>query len=182
MPENVIGHVVHRMKARIKIDAFPNETIAGLVGEVAPLPDATNRFSQDVKVYTTRIQIGGGRPNLRPGMTAQAEIVVEDRDDVFSVPVKAVAHYDGQDHVALKRPDGRIEWREVVLGPSDGLIVEVKEGLHTGEQVILEAEPLLTDEQRARRDAVVDPFREKSTPPRKAPVRKAQGKPARPPR
>jgi RND family efflux transporter MFP subunit len=182
VPEALIDQVVPQMKALIRIDAFPNQTFAGLVAEVAPLPDASNSFQSDVKVYTTRIRMGGGRPNLRPGMTATAEIVVDDREEAISVPAKAVARYDGRDHVAVKWPGGRIEWREVVLGPRDGSIVEVKEGLHSGEQVVLEAEPLLTDDQRARRDAVVDPLREKSAPPRKAPVRKAQGKPVRPPR
>jgi multidrug efflux pump subunit AcrA (membrane-fusion protein) len=150
------------MKARIKIDAFPNETIAGLVGEIAPLPAPLPISGPNRKVYTTRIQIGGGRPNLRPGMTATAEIVVDDRDDVISVPVKAVVHYDGKDHVAVKLPGGRVEWRDVVLGVSDGSIVEVEEGLRGGDQVVLEAEPLLSDEQRARRNAVIDPFREKT--------------------
>ena len=83
------------------------------------------------------------------------------------MPVKAVVRYDGKDHVAVKRPGGRVEWRDVVLGASDGSIVEVKEGLRGGEQVILEAEPLLSDEQRARRDAVIDPFREKAAIPKK---------------
>jgi RND family efflux transporter MFP subunit len=182
VPESLIDQVVPRMKALIRIDAFPGQTFAGLVAEVAPLPDPGSSFQGDVKVYTTRIRMGGGRPNLRPGMTADATIVLDDREDAIGVPAKAVARYDGKDHVAVKWPGGRIEWREVVLGASDGSIVEVKEGLHSGEQVVLEAEPLLTDEQRARRDAVVDPLREKSAPPRKAPVRKGQGKPARPPR
>jgi RND family efflux transporter MFP subunit len=167
VPEKMIGHVVPKMKARIKIDAFPNETITGLVSEVAPLPAAGTFLSPDIRVYTTRIRIGGGRPNVRPGMTATAEMVVVDRDDVISVPVKAVVHYEGKDHVAVKGAASRVEWRDVVLGVSDGSIVEVTEGLRDGEQVILEAEALLSDEQRARRDAVIDPFGEKAAAPAK---------------
>ena len=169
VPENVVASIVNRMKARIKVDAFPNEPIAGLVSEVAPLPDPFGMFTGAVKVYTTRIQIGGGRPNLRPGMTATAEIVVEDREDGIGVPASAVVHFDGKDRVALRAPGGEIEWREVVLGGSDGTTVSVREGLRGGEPVLLEAESLLTDEQRARRDAVVDPFHEKAPPPRKGP-------------
>jgi RND family efflux transporter MFP subunit len=164
VPEALIDHVVPQMKALIRIDAFPGETFAGLVTEVAPLPDPSSTFQGSPKVYTTRIRLGGGRPQFRPGMTADAVIVLDDREEAIGVPVKAVARYDGKDHVAVKGPGGRIEWREVVLGPADGSIVEIKEGLHGGEQVVLDAEPLLTDEQRARRYAVVDPLREKAKP------------------
>ena len=169
VPENLVASIVNGMKARIKVDAFPNETIAGLVSEIAPLPDPSNTFTGAVKVYTTRIRIGGGRPNLRPGMTATAEILVEDREDGIGVPASAVVHFDGKDRVALSTPGGEIEWRDVVLGGSDGTTVSVKEGLRGGEPVLLEAERLLNDEQRARQDAVVDPFHEKAAVPRKAP-------------
>jgi RND family efflux transporter MFP subunit len=180
IPEAVIAHVVPRMKAQVRIDAFPNETIAGLVSEIAPLPDPASVFSSDVKVYTTRIRIGGGRPNLRPGMTAQAEIVVDDRDDAIGVPVGALAWYNEKWHVAVRRPDGQIEWRDVVPGPSDGKTVEIKEGLKAGDQVILDPERFLSEDQRARRNAVIDPFKENASIPKKAdvPRKKGRGVPA----
>lgn len=167
VPEAAIAHVHPGMKARVKVDAFPNETLAGVIVEVAPLPDPKGFIDQAGNVYTTRIKIGGNRPNLRPGMTAAAEIVVDERDAAVGVPVGALVRYDEKPHVAVRRPDGQVEWRDVVLGASDGKIVEIEEGLKAGDAVILDPERFLTDDQRARKDAVIDPFREKSPAPRK---------------
>ena len=55
--------------------------------------------------------------------------------------------------VAVKKPDGGFEWRDVVLGAStlgDGTrdYVEVKEGLKSGESVILNPIGLLSEEER----------------------------------
>ena len=104
---------------------------------MAPLPDATNFFSSDIKVYTTRIRIDEPLPDLRPGMNAKVEILVAERDNTLSLPAKAVLHYDGKDHVAIKNPDGRFEWRNVKLGDSNGMAFEINQGITPGEQVAL---------------------------------------------
>ena len=80
------------------------------------------------KVYSTLVEIDNGSPDFRPGMTARVDILVAERDNVLSVPVKAVLLFDGKDHVAVKKPDGGFDWREVDLGLSDEKIVEIKAG------------------------------------------------------
>src|SRR3954470_2239738 len=55
-------------------------------------------------------------PDLRPGMTAEVEILVTELDNVLSVPIQALLLFDDKTHVAVKKPDGGIEWREVTLG------------------------------------------------------------------
>ncbi len=167
VPEAVIAQVAPRMSARVKVDAFPNETLPGVVTEVAPLPDPSQLFEQGPKVYTTRIRIARGPAGLRPGMTAQAEILILDDGNAIGVPVGAVVQYDEKDHVAVKRPDGQVEWRDAVLGASDGRLIEIKEGLKAGDRVILDPERFLTDDQRARKDAVIDPFKENTPAPKK---------------
>jgi multidrug efflux pump subunit AcrA (membrane-fusion protein) len=106
-----------------------------------------------VKFYTTLVQLDDPHPGLRPGMTAQVEIRVAERDNVLSVPVQAVFRSGGKDHVAVKKPDGGFEWREVTLGLSNGKLVEVKEGLRDGERVSLDPRSLLSeDEPREKLD------------------------------
>ena len=82
-------------------------------------------------------------------MTASAEIVVEERDEAIGVPVGALVRYDERATLAVKRPDGQVEWRDVVLGASDGKTIEIKEGLKAGDRVILDPERFLSDDQRA---------------------------------
>ncbi len=144
-----VDQLATKMKARIKVDAFPGEILEGEVVEIAPRPDPKNAFSGDIKVYTTRIRIDRRVSGLRPGMTAQAEIITGVREEAIAVPVESVVPIGDRYEVALNRPDGRVEWREVVLGTSDGRKVEITEGLREGESLILDPTPLLTEEQKA---------------------------------
>jgi RND family efflux transporter MFP subunit len=162
VPEAWVDQLAANMKARVKVDAFADQTLDGLVTEIAPLPDPGTFFNQNIKVYTTRIQIGRRLAGLRPGMTAEAEIVVAERDEAIGVPVGAVVLYDGKYHVALNQPDGHVEWRDVVLGAGDDKTVEVKEGLREGDQVILDPAPYLSDEQRAKINAAPARVRKKA--------------------
>ena len=56
--ESMVDQLKPGQKARIEVHAFPGETFAGVVTEVAPLPDPINTFAQQsIKVYTTKIKI-----------------------------------------------------------------------------------------------------------------------------
>ena len=79
--ESEISNVAPRMPVRVKVDAFADATMPGVVMEIAPLPDPGNIFSNDIKVYTTRVRIGQRPDGLRPGMTASAEIVSADLEN-----------------------------------------------------------------------------------------------------
>jgi RND family efflux transporter MFP subunit len=173
--ESLIAQIAPGMKARVKVDAFADQTFEGVVTEIAPLPDAATFHNAGLKTYTTRVQIGREHPNLRTRMTAEAEIVLDERDEAIGVPVGAVVAYDEKDHVAVKAPDGRIEWRDVVVGANVGLTVEIKEGLKGGELVILEPRLYLSDAQKARLDPPPDPARKNAARP------KGKGRPARKP-
>ncbi len=50
------------MKARIRVDAFPDVVLDGTVQDIAPLPDPGNFFSRDIKVYTTHVKIDNPYP------------------------------------------------------------------------------------------------------------------------
>jgi hypothetical protein len=76
-------------------------------------------------------------------MTAQVEILVTQLENVLSVPVQAVLTYDNKDHIAVKKPDGVVELREVALGLANDESVEVKQGLKNGEVVMLNPRDLL---------------------------------------
>ena len=135
------------MTVRVKVDAFADVTLPGTVESVAPRPDP--RVSdRGLKLYRTNVGIAKGKmEGLRPGMTAAVDIVIAELDNVLSVPVQAVVQYDKKDHVAVRTPGGRLEWREVTLGRTNEQAIEVKAGLKPGEAVVVEPGPLLTEEQ-----------------------------------
>ena len=76
---------------RISVRAVPGQTCRGKVARIAPLPDAqTMWMSPDLKVYATEIHIEGSTPGLRPDMSWQPEIIVEEFEEVTYIPVQAV--------------------------------------------------------------------------------------------
>jgi HlyD family secretion protein len=141
-----IAKLSRNMKAKIRVDAFADETLSGTIWEIAPLPNPAH-FGI-ASVYTTRVFIGKPLPGLRPGMSAEVEFLVSDLDNVISVPVEAIVRYDEKDHLAVKKADGGWDWREVTLGVSNDRAVEVKEGLKSGEQVAVKPLELLTEQQK----------------------------------
>jgi hypothetical protein len=69
-----------------------------------------------------------------------------------------VLRFDGEDHVAVKKPGGGFEWRTVTAGETDGASVEIKRGLQGGESVILDPTALMSEaERRARAVAPTRP-------------------------
>ena len=137
------------MKAKIRVDAFASETLDGTVTDVAPLPDSTNFFSSDIKVYTTKVKIDRPLPGLKPGMTAQVEILVERKSDVLTVPVLAILQFHGKDHVARKIDD-RFVQTEVELGVSNEKYVEVLKGISEGDVVAMSPMSLMTDDEKRK--------------------------------
>ncbi len=145
--EAQVDKITPNLKAQIRVDAFPDVQLAGTVADVAPLPDAGNIFSSDIKVYTTHIRIDNPIAGLRPGMTAQVKILVDRLENVLSVPVQAVLQYNGKDHVTKKVGD-RYERVEVTLGPNNDRFVQVTKGLVDGDVVVLNPMSLMSEEEK----------------------------------
>jgi HlyD family secretion protein len=146
--ESQVDRVARKMKAKIRIDAFPDRVFDGTVVEVAALPDASSRLRGELTVYTTKVRIENGVPDLRRGMTAEVEILVDERDNVLSVPVQALVRSDGKDQVAVKKARGAIEWRDVIVGITNDKFVEIKHGIESGETVILNPAAVMSDQEK----------------------------------
>jgi HlyD family secretion protein len=154
--ESRVHQLSPKMTAKVRVDAFPDEVLSGTVRDVAPRPDRAAFVNSDVKVYPTHIQIDDPIQGLRPGMTVGAEILIKELDNVLSVPIAAVLSYDGKyhmgadgkDRVAVKRPGWGFEWRDVELGIANDKQVEVKDGLKSGEAVIINPASLMSEEER----------------------------------
>jgi hypothetical protein len=173
-----IDKVMVNQKAKIRVHAFADLVLDGRVLDMAPLPDPTNFFTFGQRVYTTRVAVANRLPGLRPGMTADVEILVDQKDNVLSVPVEAVVRYDGKYHLAVPKPGGGFDWRDVILGASNGKYVEVKEGIRSGERVVLNPVALMSEEEkRAKLGAPTPPA---SGPPLKEERREEPVVPARP--
>lgn len=145
--ESQIDRVQKGLKARIRVDAFPGEVLDGTVDSVAPLPDTANFFNSDVKVYTTQVSIDKPNQSLRPGMTAQVEILINEIENVLAVPVQAVLQMGGKDF-AFKKNGTAWDKTEIKLGDTNDQLIEIKEGLGDGAEVALAPMNLLSDSEK----------------------------------
>jgi macrolide-specific efflux system membrane fusion protein len=115
------------------VDTYPETDFEGTVTSV--YPDAV--IENTVVNYITIISIGDRQGNtLRPEMTANVTLFLETREDVLTVPRKAIRRDRGRYVVSVVR-DGTLEEREVRVGWRDNNFTEIVKGLEEGETVAI---------------------------------------------
>jgi len=129
-----IAMVQPGQEANILLDALPDEEVKGRVAFISPI--GTTRAG--VVSYDTTITLGNPAEELRDGMTATAEVIIERRDDVLLIPNRAIRG-TLENPTVLVLVDEQGEKREITLGLTDGINTEVLSGLEEGEKVELPA-------------------------------------------
>ena len=120
------------MKARIRIQ---DDEFQGSVASIANQAIPSGWWQGKVKKYVTIVKIDG-QPGLKPGMTAEVEILGARYEDVFKVPVAAVIEQNGAFYCWVKKGEGH-ERRPLVIGPSNDQFVIVRDGLAEEDQLVL---------------------------------------------
>lgn len=141
--ETDISSVEIGQGAEITFDAFPGYRFSGEVLEV-PLQ---GNLVQNVLTYEVPVSLEGtAGVSLRPGMTANVNIVVGRRQGVLLIPAMAVQQSeDGNTVMVQDRPQGTAVSTPIQVGLSDGTYVEVVSGLIEGDQVLVQYQA--TDQQ-----------------------------------
>ncbi len=135
--ESAVQRVAVGQSVKVSVDAFPDEQLTGVVTKVAVVADSANSFmNPDLKVYPTTIKIDGTHDWLRPGMSAEIDILVRSLEDVIYVPIQAVTYHDDKRVVYVSRR-GRAERREIEVGTFSDSYIEIVSGLEEGEEVLL---------------------------------------------
>ncbi len=89
--ENDIVNVSLGDSAAIEIDALPDRVFKGIVSEIASSARISGIGSTDQKTeFEVKLAILDPVEQLRPGMTASSEIVIETRDSTLCVPIQCV--------------------------------------------------------------------------------------------
>ncbi len=138
--ESLIKKLRVGQKAEVRIDAFPNLVFVGTVKSVSQLADSTRPWlTGGVKQYPTIVKLDDLQGyDLKPGMTAEARVMVGELNDVLMVPVQAIAEHKGEFFAFVEKP-GSIERRQVKIGDNNETHVQVIEGLKESETVALDA-------------------------------------------
>ncbi len=124
------------MAATIRLDAFSDTELQGVVEEVKEYPAPS--WMSNIKEYETFIMILDPSIDLRPGYTAEVKIRVEQLADVLQVPVQAIIEH-GEKHYCVVRDGKRFKARKVVIGSTNDKFVVIESGLEEGVEVVRNA-------------------------------------------
>jgi len=118
--------------AIITVDALPGKQFDGVVTSIGSMPIV----EAGLVLYRVKISLdvpeGSG---LKLGMSATADIIIQQRNNVLLVPDRAIERDSQGNPIVWVKLDEQIEKRPVVIGISDGLQTEILDGLDEGEIV-----------------------------------------------
>ena len=132
-------------QAFVVLDSMPDKRFQGLVSRVGLVPDSASRWGNpNLKLYATQIVVTDPLPNVKPGVSARAEIVITNLADVVTVPIQAVTTRQGRQVVFV--PGDPPKAVPVTVGMYNTKFIEIASGLEPGDRVLL-SPPLDTDEK-----------------------------------
>ncbi|MCU0581818.1 MAG: efflux RND transporter periplasmic adaptor subunit [Syntrophales bacterium] len=139
-----IGKIKVDQTVEFTVDAYPEETFTGKVFEVRNAPITV----QNVVTYDVVVKVSNPDLKLKPGMTANVSVILEEKDGVLRVP-NAALRYKPAGKEDLKRLKGAGLWVlkngmperiPVQTGISDGSYTEIVAGIRQeGREVIVES-------------------------------------------
>ncbi|MDA2918300.1 efflux RND transporter periplasmic adaptor subunit [Desulfobacterota bacterium AH_259_B03_O07] len=145
-----IGMVKDDQEAAFTVDAYPDQKFKGTVWQVRNEPITTN----NVVTYDVVVLINNEDHKLKPGMTAEVNILVANRKDVLRVPTAALRFIPPDSDAFEQNPDnltdgavvwtisknGRFKALSIEPGISDAIYTEISDGeMKEGQEVITEA-------------------------------------------
>ena len=165
--ESNINLIREGQNALVILDSMPDTPFRAVVDRVALLPDSQSRWGNpNLKVYNTEVFITDPLPDVKPGVSARAEIIVTNITDAISVPIQAVTTLKGRQVVYLAN-GGEPDPRPVEVGLFSTKFIQILSGVQPGNRVLL-SPPLdtgsrdlegsvLADSEKARKMATNTP-------------------------
>jgi HlyD family secretion protein len=140
--------------ADVRVDAFPNLVIKGNVTEVGSsalqktqVATATTEEAKDFKVVVT---LEHPPEDLKPGLSASADIITAEKKQVLAVPISALAVREkaadknkpgekpsDEEGVYIVGKDGRVKFTPVRKGITGDMNIEIASGLAEGQDLVV---------------------------------------------
>jgi HlyD family secretion protein len=162
--ENDVVLVAIGDTAKIELDAFKNVTYNGVVTQIANSAKTTAAGTQEEVVnFAIKIALNDFNAQVRPGMSCNADIEVETKNNVLTIPIQSVTARSEEEPGAMEQPAAggdltvgktskkkqskpkevvfvvdkdAVAMKEVKIGISDNEYIEVISGLKAGDEVV----------------------------------------------
>jgi HlyD family secretion protein len=133
--------------SEVKIDAYPEDIVTGRVTEVGSSAIQKISSADESKDFKVVVTLDDPPADLKPGLSASADIIVAKKDGVLAVPISALvlrdkmqdeqnaedAHEEGVYIVQ----NGRVKFIPVEKGIMGELMIEIRSGLEEGQDVVV---------------------------------------------
>jgi cobalt-zinc-cadmium efflux system membrane fusion protein len=130
VPEKDVQYIRKDQKVDVIVSAYPHAVIPGTITYIGDVLDPATR--------TMRLRVTVPNPGLllKPEMFAIVRVYAASAPDALTVPVEAVQNSPTGKIVFVRRGTSDFEVRTVRVGPEQGEVVTVLEGVSDGEQVV----------------------------------------------
>ena len=158
--ENDVGSIAIGQPAEIQVDALPDRMLHGVVSEISNSANTTGNGTTEQKTeFAIKISITDPPGDLRPGMTASAEVITRTEDKALSVPIQSVAvrtidqltkkgekrkeaekrykaDKDGFAEIVFCIEGGKAVAKQVKTGIQSENLIQILQGLKEGDEVV----------------------------------------------
>jgi len=132
--------------AEVKIDALPNQTIKGKLTEIGSSALQKTTSSQESKDFKVVITLENPPEDLKPGLSASADIITAKKTDALAVPISALVirekkeedqkKDDEQEEGVYIVKERRVKFHPVKKGIMGELMIEITSGIEEGQEVV----------------------------------------------
>ncbi len=136
--ESRIGQVYQGQSASLQVSAYPGQEFPAAVTSISPIAD------QDTRTFTVKIRPVNGDNELRSGMYANAQLLIDEKQDTLLIPRDALTTINDQPVVYVVDGD-QVAQRDVTIGLSNDDQIEILSGLTAGDSIVISGQANLVD-------------------------------------
>jgi multidrug efflux pump subunit AcrA (membrane-fusion protein) len=130
IPEKYLPQISVGQEAKVRVDAYPDETFTGKVTKISPVVDL------DTRTAPIEITLPNEQFRLKSGMFAEVSLVIREHKGVPVILKEAILGKNSSVYVYVIENNKAVS-RKISLGIRQGPLYEVKKGLTKGDQVVI---------------------------------------------
>ena len=128
-----VGKLHEGMPTHIKIGALPEAKVEGKIYKISP----KSKTAEGATLFDVEIELDtASNVTLRAGYSANADLIIREKKDVLLLPERLVTMEAGKSTVEVPGTGEEPAKKEIKVGLSDGINVEVAEGLKEKDLVV----------------------------------------------
>ncbi len=132
--ETEIAKVKLGQSAELSLDAIPDQKFQGKVTKISPQA----KISQNIAVFYVTVTVSNTDLQLRPGMTAEAEVISLEVENALTLPKRAIQTVRTRSYVTVIDPKTKVQDTvRVKTGADDGTNIVIESGLEPQQTVVL---------------------------------------------